>query len=1382
MNLPTSPTSASSPFGVSLGTLALLALLAASSGNGRAQVFIQNANVGGTYNDTSGNSYPGSPTTIIRVTGAGSVYNGQNISGSTVGNSIYGAQAQNGGTINFTITTSFSTVGSSAHGFFATGVGSGITAGLVSLNTTGASAYGINAADAGATITTGAAVITTAGNAAFGVNVGNGASVAIGNGSSITTTGVGATGVQLVAGTVNLGTGSTVNVTGNSSSGINASGAGSTVTATGLTINTNVTSNGTGLSLGAGALANLSGVTIIHTGGAGISASGATVNILGTANIDVDGAGIGVNLASGAGANLGTGSLITTENGTGLSLRTNATTTAANLTVVTNFSGQNLVPLFTGLAEYPVLAGIDPLDLDHPSDPLNLAAYLIASPAKGIDMITGTLTLTGTTRITAGSVGLYVSNATATLTGPTIINAGPGGIDNTFMDGVHVTGGGNATLNGDIEVNVDSVAGSGVYANGSGALATLISSAPIRVTLENDRNLNINNVNEASALRASAGTVNVTGDVVLVANQGRGYGLWAGDNAGSTINIAGNTTIITHGREGFGIRLDDGAINLTGNLDITTDGAAPDSLGGAGAAGIRGIKGTLGVSGSTRIQTVGGVTPVGSNILTQTRESAYGIWNTSASRLAGNGAQMTFGGPVTVSTQGDAAHGIYNDTNSGGLLFQGPVNITTSGNEGSVTWYRANTSSPGINETVGAWGVNSALSGTTTFQGPLSITTSGTGSGGVRSIGGLVDVRNGLNVTTLGQEAHGIYASGTTTPVVRNGTIQIAGPASIDVLGDGAYGILADQAGRIDINDGVRIRIGDLSSRSVRATGSSIINGVGHFDVIGDMEVDQAAQVALRMNSASLFSGRTTWNPSDPAAGSLDFQLRQNSQWQMTGDSNLRNLLLQDSSVLYGTVGDFKRLTVRGNFFGNNGLLGMNTNLRALRGDFLAIEGTSSGSHHVLVANSGGAPTGPGQALKIISTTDGAAQFRLINPKERVEAGMYAYRLGKGDGKGNIPDRNDWYLYNRTGDGPEPTPTPNPNPGPTPNPDPAPSGGGSSGGGLPELSTAGQAIVDTSGALATTWFSQLDMLHKRMGELRLNTPALEPSPVPADGKAIADKKTFAPLEVSTTRSDIWLRGYGQQINANTQLTGAGFTEYLWGTDLGVDKGWRLGRGWLYTGLYGGYGEAYRQFGGPANGETKTIYGGLYGTYLWDNGWYVDGVAKLNWFENSFTAYDNLGGKIDGRYQNWGLGFSMEGGKRFQIGDGWFVEPQGQAAYVYLTSAKYTAGNGTDVDIAGNNLWQLRVGGLAGREISLGSLGMLQPYVKAYFVEAVSSGGQLRADGGTWRPSLDGPRVEGGAGLAWAFNQNVQVYADYEMAAGTAYTKPWGANLGFRYQW
>ncbi len=93
----------------SSGLALAIFVLAASVEETKAQVFIQGLNQGNNFVDTTGHTYSASTQTIIRATGATATYSGQDISGATLAtaNAFLAAQAQNGGHITFTGTTSF---------------------------------------------------------------------------------------------------------------------------------------------------------------------------------------------------------------------------------------------------------------------------------------------------------------------------------------------------------------------------------------------------------------------------------------------------------------------------------------------------------------------------------------------------------------------------------------------------------------------------------------------------------------------------------------------------------------------------------------------------------------------------------------------------------------------------------------------------------------------------------------------------------------------------------------------------------------------------------------------------------------------------------------------------------------------------------------------------------------------------------------------------------------------------------------------------------------------------------------------------------------------------------------------------------------------------
>ena len=81
------------------------------------------------------------------------------------------------------------------------------------------------------------------------------------------------------------------------------------------------------------------------------------------------------------------------------------------------------------------------------------------------------------------------------------------------------------------------------------------------------------------------------------------------------------------------------------------------------------------------------------------------------------------------------------------------------------------------------------------------------------------------------------------------------------------------------------------------------------------------------------------------------------------------------------------------------------------------------------------------------------------------------------------------------------------------------------------------------------------------------------------------------------------------------------------------------------------------------GRTDTISVGGYGTFYGNNGGYVDLVGQVTYLRNKYNARSN-----ESVHQNgWGAALSAETGKSFIVyGNNWFVEPQAQLVYQYLS--------------------------------------------------------------------------------------------------------------------
>ncbi|MGL4387289.1 MAG: autotransporter outer membrane beta-barrel domain-containing protein, partial [Snodgrassella alvi] len=81
------------------------------------------------------------------------------------------------------------------------------------------------------------------------------------------------------------------------------------------------------------------------------------------------------------------------------------------------------------------------------------------------------------------------------------------------------------------------------------------------------------------------------------------------------------------------------------------------------------------------------------------------------------------------------------------------------------------------------------------------------------------------------------------------------------------------------------------------------------------------------------------------------------------------------------------------------------------------------------------------------------------------------------------------------------------------------------------------------------------------------------------------------------------------------------------------------------------------------GRTDAVSVGGYGTFYGINGGYVDLVGQVTYLRNKYSARSN-----ESEHQNgWGAALSAETGKSFIVyGNNWFIEPQAQLVYQYLS--------------------------------------------------------------------------------------------------------------------
>lgn len=287
-------------------------------------------------------------------------------------------------------------------------------------------------------------------------------------------------------------------------------------------------------------------------------------------------------------------------------------------------------------------------------------------------------------------------------------------------------------------------------------------------------------------------------------------------------------------------------------------------------------------------------------------------------------------------------------------------------------------------------------------------------------------------------------------------------------------------------------------------------------------------------------------------------------------------------------------------------------------------------------------------------------------------------------------------------------------------------------------------VTELANVAFMAWRAENDEMHQRMGELRS----------------------------STGEAGIWARmKRGESESGDLDITNQ-YNTYQLGYDEKVgDSNWYIGGAISRT-------EGKSSFSN-GSGENQSTGFTVYGTYVGDDGQYVDLSAKYARLDNEFDVFDRAGMEVNGDYRNNGYAFSAEYGKRIEAGNDFWVEPQVQLTYGHLSSANYTASNDVKAAQDAMNSVVGRVGFAAGKDISAGNV-----YVKASYLYDFDGDTSVTMTKGsqsaTYEQDLGGGWFEFGIGTNINLSETSHLYFDVEKAVGGEIDTPWQWNAGVRF--
>ncbi len=273
------------------------------------------------------------------------------------------------------------------------------------------------------------------------------------------------------------------------------------------------------------------------------------------------------------------------------------------------------------------------------------------------------------------------------------------------------------------------------------------------------------------------------------------------------------------------------------------------------------------------------------------------------------------------------------------------------------------------------------------------------------------------------------------------------------------------------------------------------------------------------------------------------------------------------------------------------------------------------------------------------------------------------------------------------------------------------------------------------------WRHEMNDLTKRMGELRMSPQGI----------------------------GSWARLYGSEQEYGDQGLMVKSTSIQVGADYSVGGGWTVGGAFTYTN-----GDASYDFG---NADSDAYSAAIYGSWLAENGFFVDLIGKYTWMKSDFSLND-----FDGQQKNNALSASAEFGWHFRLNDIAFVEPQAEITYGRVFGDSFDAMANSSMRIDQDDFDSLigRAGLRAGFYIP-DNRGTVYARVSGaydfmgdfeYTASNASTTRRFKEDqGGAW--------VEYAIGANLNITESTYSYIDLERSSGGDVKENWRWNVGLR---
>ena len=246
-----------------------------------------------------------------------------------------------------------------------------------------------------------------------------------------------------------------------------------------------------------------------------------------------------------------------------------------------------------------------------------------------------------------------------------------------------------------------------------------------------------------------------------------------------------------------------------------------------------------------------------------------------------------------------------------------------------------------------------------------------------------------------------------------------------------------------------------------------------------------------------------------------------------------------------------------------------------------------------------------------------------------------------------------------------------------------------------------------------------------------------------------------------------------------QGSGDGFENKFTHVQAGFDKQSQILGGSVFSGVVLTHTSSDID-GEIAKGDVKTIGGGFYISGVFDNGWYVDAIAKYTSNNHKMDYnFTNMNLRfLDSDYNTNSLYLGGEFGYRFDFNN-FYIEPQAEFVYLNTSGATLNNSNGFTMEIKNSDLLVGRAGFNFARELWLG-------HVRAYALGGLSyqwemvKNAEILVEGDSAKNNNKDSRMLMNLGLNMVASENLRIGLTLEKSTFGDYDTDLAVNLNARY--